>query len=158
QGRIADLVRARTLLLGAISHDLKTYITRLRIRVEQLPAEDQREKAARDLDDMTTLIDDALAVSRGTFVSGRRETVDLQELLTTLIGNYPADRVRFAKETGSARIKGEPVALRRMFANLIDNALRFGTICEIAILHQAGRIVVTIDDDGPGIPAVERNA
>jgi two-component system osmolarity sensor histidine kinase EnvZ len=160
QERIVDLVKGRTLLLGAISHDLKTYITRLRLRVEQLPADDQRDKAVRDLDDMTALIDDALAAARGTSVSARREPVHLCELLAGLVADYPDRQVRFgsAAEADAMHIAGEPVALRRLFANLIENALRFGTCCEIALVLCGAHLRVTVDDDGPGIPAGERRA
>lgn len=160
QRRIVDLVKGRTLLLGAISHDLKTYITRLRLRVEQLPADDQRHKAARDLDDMTALIDDALAAARGTSVLARRQPVDLCELLAGLVAGYPDRQVRWcpAVAADATHIVGEPVALRRLFANLIDNALRFGTCCEIALVRCGEHLRITVDDDGPGIPAGEREA
>jgi two-component system osmolarity sensor histidine kinase EnvZ len=160
QGRIIDLVRARTLLLGAISHDLKTYITRLRLRIEQLPVDDQRTKAARDLDDMTRLIDDALAVSRGSFAPARRERVDLRELLARLTADYPEGKARFRcpPDLSRSQTTGEPVALRRLFANLIDNALQFGTLCEVALERRGDELMVAIDDDGPGIPVRERQA
>jgi two-component system osmolarity sensor histidine kinase EnvZ len=160
QSRIVDLVRGRTLLLGAISHDLKTYITRLRLRVEELPAEEQRAKAARDLDDMTALLDDALAVARGNFISGRREVVDVGELLTELAADHPGARLgaRAAQASPLSAVEADPIALRRLFANLIDNALRYGTICEVAIVPTGGDFVITFDDDGPGIPAAEREA
>ena len=160
QSRIVDLVRGRTLLLGAISHDLKTYITRLRLRVEELPAEDQRGKAIRDLDDMTALLGDALAVARGTFVSARREIVDVGELLAGLVADYPGTQLHPCglHDAASWSVKGDPVALRRLFANLFDNAMRFGAVCEVAVARSGQHVVVTIDDDGPGIPAAERQA
>jgi two-component system, OmpR family, osmolarity sensor histidine kinase EnvZ len=83
QARIAALLKGRTVLLGAISHDLKTYITRLRLRVEAISDGGQYAKAVRDLDDMAALIDDALAVARGSAVSERRERVDLAALLAS---------------------------------------------------------------------------
>ena len=155
QGRIVDLVKGRTLLLGAISHDLKTYITRLRLRVEQLPADDQRDKAVRDLDDITSLLDDALATARGTSVSARREPVDLRELLAGLVDDYPDRAIRFctSADAETTYMEGEPVALRRLFANLTDNAMRFGTRCEITLARCGEHLRVTVDDDGPGIPA-----
>jgi len=110
QRRIVDLVSARTLLLGAISHDLKTYITRLRLRIEVLPIEAQREKAARDLDDMTVLIDDALAMSQGTFVSARREPVDLDKLLARLVADYPTSQVRFRSAPDTAPERPRPMS------------------------------------------------
>ena len=160
QARIVDLVRGRTLLLGAISHDLKTYLTRLRLRIEDLPVEEQRDKATRDLDDMTALLSDTLAVARGTFVSARREIIDVVAMLTALATDYanPCIRLRCSREAGPLLVEGDRIALRRLFANLLDNALRFGTTCEVRAARDSDRIAVTIDDDGPGIPESERTA
>ncbi|MGA7806336.1 HAMP domain-containing protein, partial [Bradyrhizobium sp.] len=77
QARIAELLRSRTLVLGAISHDLRTYVTRLRLRLELLPRSDQCAKAAADLDGMQSLMDDALAFARASFAVAPDETVDL---------------------------------------------------------------------------------
>jgi signal transduction histidine kinase len=154
QARISDLVRGRTLLLGAVSHDLKTYITRLRLRVEQLPSEAQRDKAARDLDEMTRLLEDALAVARGGFASKQREPVDLRTLLAGLVEDRQHDGAGIRGEFGEGPlwIRAEPVSIRRLFANLIDNALNFAPHCVVRVRRETGA-VVDIDDDGPGIPA-----
>ncbi|RTL72828.1 MAG: HAMP domain-containing protein [Hyphomicrobiales bacterium] len=155
QSRISEMVRGRTLLLGAISHDLKTYITRLRLRVEQLPDEVQREKAAKDLDDMTELLENALAVARGSMVSSQRQQLDLGVLLKELAADYNAAGTPISENLGTqpaVLIDGEPVALRRLFTNLIDNALQFGHRVELDMHSARAPVVVTIDDDGPGIP------
>jgi two-component system, OmpR family, osmolarity sensor histidine kinase EnvZ len=156
QERIATLVKGRTILLGAISHDLKTFLTRLRLRVEQIPDADQQARAARDLDDMTALIEDALALARGAAVSERREEVDLAELLTQKIADRKEVTLNRALST-PVKVRGDAVALRRLFANLLDNALRYGTSCEVAIERSGSEVVITVDDDGPGIPALERS-
>jgi signal transduction histidine kinase len=157
QARISELVRGRTLLLGAVSHDLKTYITRLRLRVEQLPSEAQRDKAARDLDEMTRLLEDALAVARGGFAGRRRERVDLSALLAGLVEERLHEASRVSTEIGEQPlwVEAEPVSVRRLFANLIDNALNFAPHC-IVRLQGAQGAVVDIDDDGPGIPSKAR--
>jgi two-component system, OmpR family, osmolarity sensor histidine kinase EnvZ len=153
QARIFELVRGRTLLLGAVSHDLKTYITRLRLRVEQLPSEDQRDKAARDLDEMTRLLEDALAVARGGFAGKQREAVDLRALLAALVEERQplGGRIRAELSEQPLRVRAEAVSMRRLFANLIDNALNFAPHCVIRLRQENGA-VVDIDDDGPGIP------
>jgi signal transduction histidine kinase len=160
QGRIAALVKGRTVLLGAISHDLKTNITRLRLRAETLEDDDRRARTARDLDDMATLIDDALAVARGASVSDRRERVELRELVQAEIGERPKAAIEFHKAASAAAcaVVGDPVALRRLFANLIDNALRYGTRAAIGLERRDELIEVLIDDNGPGIPEAERQA
>ncbi|MDX2204328.1 MAG: ATP-binding protein [Hyphomicrobiaceae bacterium] len=155
QERISELIRGRTLLLGAISHDLKTYITRLRLRVEQLADDTQREKAVRDLDEMTELLESALAVARGSTVSPPRQRLDLAALMDNLASDYRAAGKAVsgsAGRTGPVTVEGEPVALRRLFANLLDNAIRFANRVEIGLAIEGSNAVARIDDDGPGIP------
>jgi two-component system, OmpR family, osmolarity sensor histidine kinase EnvZ len=159
QERIAGLVKGRTILLGAISHDLKTFLTRLRLRVEQIPDSEQKLRAVQDLDDMTALIEDALALARGAAVSERREQVDVAELVTRAIADRKNVRLSLqGAAPGPANVRGDAVALRRLFANLIDNALRYGSTAEVALDRSGEEVVVVIDDDGPGIPALERSA
>lgn len=159
QARIAALVKGRTVLLGAISHDLKTYITRLRLRAEAIESDEQKEKAVRDLDDMTVLIDDALAVARGGTVFDRREAVDLRKIVGDVVADSPPARVT-ARATSPlcASVSGDPVALRRLVANLVDNALQHAHTCTIEIQHTARSVILHVDDDGPGIPEAERLA
>jgi signal transduction histidine kinase len=159
RSRISELMRGRTLLLGAISHDLKTYITRLRLRVELLP-EEGRDKAVRDLDEMTRLLEDALAVARGGLASPRREPVELRALLSGLVEDRLHAGARIRADIGEQplRLKAEPVAMRRLFGNLIDNALRFAPHCIVRLWRDGGEAVVCIDDDGPGIPPEAREA
>jgi signal transduction histidine kinase len=159
QERIAGLVKGRTILLGAISHDLKTFLTRLRLRVEKIPDAEQQARAARDLDDMTALIEDALALARGASVSERRGEVDIAALIAREIADRKDARLTLADiASEKAVVRGDFVALRRLFANLLDNALRYGTAAEVALERGGSEIVVLIDDNGPGIPALERSA
>jgi two-component system, OmpR family, osmolarity sensor histidine kinase EnvZ len=155
QERIATLLKGRTVLLGAVSHDLKTYITRLKLRAEMISDPDQQARAVRDLDDMTVLIEDALAVSRGASEQDRTSIVDLTELLDTLCADHPG--IQLSVQNAPLMLKGSPVALRRLFTNLIDNALRYGAKTLMVTGEAMGaRARVTIDDDGPGIPPAER--
>jgi len=159
QERIAGLVKGRTVLLGAISHDLKTFLTRLRLRVEKITEPEQQARAVRDLDDMTALIEDALALARGVSVSERREEIDVAELIRQQLADRKEARLSLGNvPSRPMRVRGDAVALRRLFANLIDNALRFGKAAEVAIEASGPEIIVVIDDDGPGIPELERSA
>jgi two-component system osmolarity sensor histidine kinase EnvZ len=167
RSRIFELVRGRTLLLGAISHDLKTYITRLRLRVEQLPDEAQRDKAVRDLDEMTRLLEDALAVARGGFASDGRERIDLRALLAGIVEDRHLTRDGIRAELGEQPVwvRAEPVSMRRLFGNLIDNALNFASHCVVRLKRQdnsednsGAEPTVFIDDDGPGIPEHMRSS
>lgn len=157
QSRIAALLQARSALLGGISHDLRTFATRLRLRVEAIPDDVGRDKAVRDLDDMMRLLDDALLAARGRTASRMLETIDLGALIAGEVGEWPTERMLF--ESGAnLHVRGDAVALRRVAANLIGNALRYGRRAEVRIAARERDVVLTIDDDGPGIPVAERLA
>ena len=157
QHRIAALIKGRTILLGAVSHDLKTYITRLRLRAEQVSNETLREKTISDLEQMTLIIDDAILIAKGE-VNGKdtRTSVDIHEVLRNDIASRSnPEQIKLTGEC-NALISGNAIALSRMFANLIDNALRYGNTCEINISQNENTIIITFDDDGPGIPPEDR--
>lgn len=158
QSRIAELIRSRTLVLGAISHDLRTYVTRLRLRLELLPDSEQRRKAAADLDGMQSLMDDALAFARASFGHGGEETVDLarivrDEMETRIAQGRP---VTLTGAERPLRVRGSRAGLARVAANLIDNALTYGGSADVS-LHVSGAVVeLWVEDRGPGIAAAER--
>jgi len=158
QERIAGLLKGRAVLLGAVSHDLKTTLTRLRLRVEALPEEHQRDRAIADIENMTALIDDTIGFARGATVSDRLETVDPVALLRADIAARDDDAIAFSPKIENARLAADPVALKRLFGNLIDNALAHGSRCVVGLAGDGGRLVVTFDDDGPGVPPDEREA
>jgi signal transduction histidine kinase len=158
QERIASLLKGRAILLGAVSHDLKTSLTRLRLRAESLPDAAQRDGAAADIDNMTALIDDAISFARGATVSDRLEPVDLVALLCADIEAREGAGVTLSTEFEELPINADPIALRRLFGNLIDNALAIANSCRVAISRQRDGVAVTVDDDGPGIPEGEREA
>lgn len=159
QSRISALIKGRTMLLGAISHDLKTYITRLKLRIEAVDNEDQRIRAERDLDEMTALIDEALAVTRGTMVSGRRERIDLAVLIVQEITSRQDCAIQLAPcSEAEAQIDGDPVAVRRVVSNLLDNARKYGSQCRVSLQIKDGMVAMIVEDDGPGIPELEREA
>lgn len=159
QSRIAKLVEGRTILLGAISHDLRTFLTRLRLRIEAIPDSEQHTKATRDLDDMVTLIDDALVVARGNAQLERKETVNLAEVVEMDLSDRPAKTCTYdgpLPAGSSAIVMGDQIGLRRLTANLVDNALRFGTRCRICLSASEECVSLTVEDDGPGIQAADR--
>ncbi|MBX9924982.1 MAG: two-component sensor histidine kinase [Hyphomicrobiaceae bacterium] len=178
QTRIASLLKGRTILLGAVSHDLKTYITRLRLRVEALDDDMARDKAVRDLNEMTQIIDSAIAVARGGAAIEMRELVDLRTLVANEVALRDGQRLTLLPlvvepPRGSRRtigretlVLGDAVGLRRVIANILDNALRYATRADVSIavsgagsgLVSGGEFVLRVDDDGPGIPEAEREA
>jgi two-component system, OmpR family, osmolarity sensor histidine kinase EnvZ len=145
-------------LLGAISHDLRTYLTRLRMRVEFIEDQVQREKAIQDLEEMTSLVDTALAHARGMSAAHNRTAVNVVALLK--------EEIAHAVETGKqVTLTGAPgpimstlnvAGMRRVFANLIKNAVEYGARCKIEIRQTAKTIIIHFEDHGPGIAPHER--
>lgn len=159
QRRLADLVRGRAVMLAAISHDLKTYVTRLRLRAEMLSDPADRAKTIADLDLMTALIDDTVGFARAATVSDRRERANLASLIAEEIKAREPAPLEVAGDLAGTRVflDADPVALRRLFGNLLDNALRYGTKARIGLSMEEADAIVRIDDDGPGIPVAERS-
>jgi signal transduction histidine kinase len=156
QGRIRILVEARTRMLAAIAHDLRTYLTRLRLRVEFIADAAQRDRAERDIEEMALLIDDTLAFAEQTagpprgacdaWAEAERVVAAQQELGRPVSLEGPAPP--------AARVAGSPLALRRMLGNLVDNAVRYGGGARVSLAPDGdGRLVLAVEDDGPGVPA-----
>lgn len=155
--RIRRLVDDRTLMLAAVSHDLKTMLTRLRLRAEFIEDAEQKEKAAADLDEMQAMLEATLSFARDDAADERPVPVDLAAMLQSLAADL-ADAGRAVSYDGPDRLtlRARPVALRRVFENLLDNALRYGEEAAVSLRHADGRAEVRIDDRGPGIPEALR--
>ncbi|MEM7710296.1 MAG: ATP-binding protein [Pseudomonadota bacterium] len=147
QTRIARFDAERLRTLAAVGHDLRTPITSLRIRAEMLDT-DESLPMVRTLDEMTVMADGLVAYARGAGDGEATQDVDLAALLARACEDRGAD----FDCRSAAFVNGRPVALGRAIGNLLDNALRYGGAA-YARLEQDGRAaIVTIDDDGPGLP------
>lgn len=150
--RISRYLTERSQLFSAISHDLRTPITRLRLRVELLDDESLQNKFGRDLDDLELLVKGALQCVKDTDIHENIEPVDLNHLLHGLTEPYlGSGRVTL---DGAARdlYPGKPLALRRCIGNLLDNALKYGERAHLHIEDDAEAFVLHVDDEGPGVP------
>jgi len=150
--RISRYLTERSQLFSAISHDLRTPITRLRLRVELLDDESLQSKFGRDLDDLELLVKGALQCVKDTDIHENIEPVDLNYLLHGLTEPYlGTGRVTL---DGAARslYPGKPLALRRCIGNLLDNALKYGERAHLHIEDDAEAFVLHVDDEGPGVP------
>ncbi|MFB6418095.1 MULTISPECIES: sensor histidine kinase [Bradyrhizobium] len=160
QGRLAEMLRARMTLVGGIAHDVRTFATRLRLRVEHIPDDAERQRAIADIDDMIRLLDDALLSTRAGAGGLSQEMIELPALIAAEVHDRRVqgaaiDLVR--DETGrNVVVLGDRLALRRIFANIFDNALVYGHAAHVAIAVKDGALVVSIDDEGPGVPADQR--
>jgi signal transduction histidine kinase len=160
QGRLAEMLRARMTLVGGIAHDVRTFATRLRLRVEHIPDDAERRRAVADIDDMIRLLDDALLSTRAGAGGLSQEMVELVSLIAAevhdrRVQSAPVDLVADERARDTI-VLGDRLALRRVLANIIDNALAYGHAAHVRAALKDGAIVVSIDDEGAGIPADQR--
>ncbi|MDP6566645.1 MAG: ATP-binding protein [Alphaproteobacteria bacterium] len=153
QDRLRRFVDDRTMMLAAISHDLRTVLTRLRLRAEFIDDPEQQQKAIADVDEMQAMLDETLGFARDDATEEAPIKTDLAALLQSLCDNL-ADTGQTASFDGPARLNLQcrPVALRRAFANLLDNALRYGGEATVTLRPDGEDAVVEVADRGPGIP------
>ncbi len=157
QQRIAQLIAGRTILIGAISHDLRTYLTRLRLRVETHPDETIREKAIADVEAMGALVDDAVAFAGGARPVEDGESANLQKLVDLEVAERGDDRVTLIDRVGDdIAVRGRDIGLRRVLNNLIDNAVRYGGRADVRLHCDGLFCTIDIDDPGPGIAPDQR--
>ena len=156
QRRLARFISDRTRVLTAMSHDLKTPITRMRLRTELLDDETVRTKFVRDLDEMESMVTQTLEFMRDTSAGEPLQRVDIMALLESLQTDYQ-DTGRPVEIQGSVvhPYSGRPLALRRCLTNLVENAVRYGDRATIKVEDSARAITVRVLDEGPGIPEPE---
>jgi signal transduction histidine kinase len=157
--RLRGFVDDRTRMVAAMSHDLRTPLTRLRLRAEQIPDAEERAKAAADIDEMERMIAETLDFARADALEAATERFDLAALVQSQVDDLSdlgADIV-YAGPAALA-IEGRPRALRRAIGNLIDNALGYGGRARVHLRSEAGAALLAIEDDGPGIPAAQFEA
>ena len=150
--RISRYLTERSQLFSAISHDLRTPITRLRLRVELLEDEQQQAKFSRDLDELEMLVKGALQCVKDTDIHENIEPVDLNHALDCLVEPYLASGRVTVQGRALAPYAGKPLALRRCMGNLIDNALKYGERAHLRVLDSESGFVLQVDDEGPGVP------
>ena len=157
QERLRRYVDDRTMMMAAISHDLRTALTRLKLRAEFIDDDEQRAKAVADLDEMQSMLESTLAFARDESVQEPRSRVDLAALLQSVCSDH-ADVGQNVKYQGPDRapFDGRPVALRRAFGNLIENAVRYGGEALVTLAQKDGNCRVLVEDRGPGIPSSMR--
>ena len=158
QLRIAALVSNRTLILGAISHDLRTYLTRFRLRMEMMPETPHRDRAIADVEAMQRLVEDALGFARSTVVSDGKNVVDLDAAIRGHLAERQdeQDLVGFTPVGQPIAVTMTETALVRVLDNLMDNALRYGGRADIAVERRGEQGAIVVGDRGPGIPAERR--
>lgn len=160
QSRLRRLVRGQTEMIAAISHDLRSATTRLQLRAEMLEDEQERQGLVRVVSDMRVMIESVLDFIRGVEPTEKPRETDLVALLDSLCEDlkevgYP---VNFTAPEERALLTCRPTALRRCFQNVIDNAIKYGEVANIECLLESRKIVVVIQDEGPGVAEEELQA
>jgi len=161
QEQVATLLAERNAMLGAVAHDIKTYIQRLKLRLEVLDIPDQVRKAGHDLDAMDRLVEDALLVALHANPLQNRETIDLFAIVSHEVeaARLAGGEVTLNRDGhDQVLVSGDRSALSRAFSNIISNALRYGKRARLSLRQDRGLATVIVDDDGPGIPPHERQA
>lgn len=161
QEQVATLLQERNIMLGAIAHDIKTYVQRLKLRLEVLDDPNQLRKASLDLDAMDRLVEDALLVAVHANPLKAKEPVELRSLVADEVeaARLAGGRITFDADQGRAFfIGGDRTALSRALSNIIGNALRYGNAARVFMRQTNDVAEIVIDDEGPGIPSSQRKS
>jgi two-component system osmolarity sensor histidine kinase EnvZ len=157
KARIQRQVRRRTEMLAAISHDLRTPLSRMRIEVEMLGDSVDKDGLREDITDMERMIQGYLDFARDQVTEPTRSG-DVVALVRSVAVTFRHDQVDVTCDlNGPLNLRFRPEGLRRALSNIIGNSLRHGRHCWISVSITPGFAVVTVDDDGPGIPAERRS-
>ncbi|WP_323035644.1 ATP-binding protein [Pararhodobacter sp.] len=153
QSRLKRFVDERAGLLAALGHDLRSPLTALRVRAEMVDDEDTRRALNRSISEMQELLDATLIYARGTNTSEPIEDRDVAAFLAELVADYveTGRDVALTLADGPIIAPIRPVALRRAFRNLIDNALRYGSLARLTIRGFQRDVSISVDDNGPGL-------
>lgn len=153
QARIRKQIQQRTEMLAAITHDLQTPLTRLRLRLEKVDDPELREKLIEDLANTQAMVKEGLTLARSMDSSEPMQPMDLDSLLDSVC----SDAVEFGQDVeliGQSRmtVRARPMEMRRCLTNLVDNAVKYGYAARVQVTASAGTAIIRISDKGPGIP------
>lgn len=149
QARVSMLLGEKDVMLGAIGHDLKTPLAALRVRVESVEDDAERDKMAATIDEMVTILDDILTLARLGKSGEASQRTDIGALVGSIVEEFPNAVLTDIDQRIIADIR--PVLLRRALRNLIGNAITYGKSASIGLRTSAHRLLIEIDDHGPGI-------
>jgi signal transduction histidine kinase len=156
QARIRQYIFQRTQMLAAITHDLQTPLTRMRLRLEKVGEQELKERLIGDLSAMQAMVREGLDLARSMDTSETMQPLDLDSLLDSVCADA-SDASQAVTLRGSANMAllGRPMDLRRCLVNLIDNAVKYGREAEVTVDRVGGAARIRIRDQGPGIADAE---
>lgn len=156
QARIRQLVDNRTRMLAALSHDLRTPLTLLRLRTEGLPETEDRERMLATIGELDTMIGASLSFARDQAVAEAKRRTDVGALLASIVDDMADAGLPVTMAPAESKVLNcQPDALRRALTNLVDNAVKYGGSAHVALAATASDVEIDIDDSGPGIPEAE---
>ncbi|WP_461404161.1 ATP-binding protein [Falsiruegeria mediterranea] len=150
QDRTRRYIKDRTTMLAAISHDLRTPITSLRLRAEFIEDPTLQGKVIETLDDMQTMVESFLTFAKQDIAAEPQQQFDLVELLRDMA--LEVDEMTFSSAVKSCPYHGGKVSLGRALANLVANAIKYGEVAKVTLEANDQHIRITVDDTGPGVP------
>ena len=157
--RIIRQISERTQMLAGVSHDLRTPLTRMKLQVAMLPDSKENQEFVQDINEMEKMLDGYLAFVSGE--GGEKTTfVDLNEMVSSIINKYRKNSnamIRYSTNYDVSAIQGREQALRRAITNIIENAFHYGKTIAVKLESDNKRLELSVDDDGPGIPADKRD-
>ena len=147
----------RTRMMAAMSHDLRTPLTRLRMRIEMAQGLEDQQKMLDELDMMNGMVESILSFTRDDAKQEARSLIDLSALVEGICEDAvdAGEKVTFSGPR-DVTIFCRPTFMRRAISNLVDNAIKYGGKADVALAAETGRVVITVEDEGPGIPRSER--
>jgi signal transduction histidine kinase len=152
QERLHRFIDDRTRLLAAISHDLRTPITTLRLRAEFVEDEETRARILATLDEMQRMVEATLAFASEQASRDATRTVDLVGLVESVVGELVDLGADVQLEpSGRLPYPCRPTALTRALRNLVENAVRYGERARVRVVSDAAGVAIVVEDDGPGI-------
>ncbi|WP_255991530.1 ATP-binding protein [Chitinolyticbacter albus] len=158
QDRIQRFIDDRERLFSSISHDLRTPITRLKLRTELLDDDETRAEFHEDLDELDVMVKGALQSVKDTDIHENRTALRLDALLERLVADAKLAGQEVAFAGGAITVQAKPLALKRAITNLIDNAVKYGGRAEVLLSEAGDTVELTIRDYGPGVPDEARDS
>ncbi len=148
--RINRHLNQRSVMLSGISHDLRTPLTRLKLQLEMIKQKDLTEKMSKDIDEMENMLNNYLQFAK-TQIQENSTNIRLNDLFEKIIIDINKNNIKLICED-NILIHGRPIALRRSFENIINNGISYGKNVLIEVQRSSNRVLILIQDDGPGIP------
>lgn len=152
-GRVSNMLNEKNVMLGAIGHDLRTPLAALRVRVENVDDDIERGRMVAGIEDMDQMLDDILSLARLGRSTEPSDPVDIRSLIETVVDEFTDLGHEVHYQRGERQIAAvRETLIRRALRNLIGNSILYGKAADISVEKSGNKLMIIVDDDGPGIP------